>query len=126
MKYIIPFLPVLLVGCAQLKGNSQTGEYAATFVMTDFQGYSQTSRKAVMMGVRQSTVPVQAIKAAERAYGYGVAANLSEALSNNSTKEVLGAQGVTQAANAGRETTKQLGITTGAEVEKLRIITPKP
>lgn len=90
--------------------------------MTDFQGYSQTSRKAVMMGVKQSTVPVQAIKAAERAYGYGVAADLSEALSNNSTKEVLGEQGVVKAANAGREATKQLKITTDAEVIKATTI----
>lgn len=127
MKTILTLLlPFLFCHCSQIQGDETAGTYKATFFMTDFDGYAQTSKRAVIKGQNQSRVPIAAIQAAATVAGLNIAAGTQEVLSNNSTKEVLGEQGVVSGIAAGKETTKQLKINTDGANEALKIITPKP
>jgi Zn-dependent alcohol dehydrogenase len=64
------------------------------------------------------------LQAAGLAYGANRAAAVDIARSANNTAESLGAQKAATANNAINAEVEKLGISTAAEVEKLRIVTP--
>lgn len=121
MKSLLPLLLApLVVSCSHIEGNG----YKATHVMTDLRGYAQTADRVVILDQNQSKVPLSAIRTFGTVKGLDIAAGTQELLSNNSTKEVLGGQATTRSLAESKEITKRLGIVTGSEVEKLRIVTP--
>lgn len=117
-------LVLMLPSCAQIKGNSITGEYSATFVMTDVGAYSQTSKRAVMSKMNQSKVALSAIRTVGVYGGALVAGNLAEAVSQHGSNEVINASNNAAAGIAAKEATKQAAISAKSAEELARIAKP--
>ncbi len=126
MKNLLFILPCLFLGaCAQFSGNASTGEYKGTFFATDLGAGSFTAKGTKLAHMNQSRVPIAAINAASSLGMASIANNGLKALSADHTAIAVGEQGVTKAANAGVQATKQLKITTDGANEALKLA-PKP
>ena len=120
MKYLLPLIVAALTSCAQFEGSG----YKATFVMTDLKAYQQSADQITITGMKQSTVPVAVTKAVRDVTLADIAVKVPLALTNNSTKEVLGQQATARSIAAGKEATKQLSLTEGTVQQGLKLQPP--
>jgi hypothetical protein len=128
MKTLALLLSVLLgVSCAKYSGatyagGSITSEYEAITVMTDITAAKFGPRGTTIAGQNQSRVPISAIRAATTLGTASILAGTQELLSNNSTKEVLGAQQADVAKQGLKAGIDKAKIDAG--VETTRILNP--
>ena len=127
-------IALLFCSCAEYSGatyaanGGKTGEYMAKTFMTDLQAGKFSKSGAVVAGQNQSKVPLSAIRTAGTvATAIGMANALADQtaiLSNNSTKEVLGAQ---QAGTAAKQIESNTTLGLGAQaVETTKHLNPIP
>ena len=121
-----------LVSCAEYSGATYAGngdagggskltEYRARTFMTDLKAGSFTARKAVVSGQNQSKVPLSAIRTAGTVASGMIAANLSEAISNNGSHEVINASNNAATIATEKEVTKRAATAGGQALELAKI-----
>lgn len=138
---LVTLLAALFPSCAEYEGATYAGNgdagggtgvihsgitsyYRSRTFMTDLKAGSFSARKAVVSGQNQSKVPLSAIRTAGTVAGGMIAANLSEAVSNNGSKEVINASNNALAATQAKEATKQAANAGKTAVDLAKIAKP--
>jgi len=115
-------VPVGVAALGETKTPRKT--YFAGTVGTDSRGVTQSAEGMTIAEELQGETMRSGIRTAGTIGTTSILAGVTENASNNATKEVIGGQQVTKSANAGKEATKQLKITTDGANQAAKIAKP--